>query len=143
MGITAQLDAFEQITRKCANDNKLMTVHIRHAEEPAIEIIRRYTPKRCIIHWYTGNEHDLQMLLDVGCYFSINCNMVSGKTNEKYFSIPADRRLVESDGPYTKIRGKKYIPSLLSAAYLEIAHFYDDPDFVLHTYHNFQRLLKS
>lgn len=136
-----QFDAFEQITRKCAQDNKMMTIHIRRAEEPAIEIIRRYSPRRCIIHWYTGSEDHLQQLVEIGCYFSINTNMVDMKSNDKYLAIPKDRLLVESDGPYTKVNGKKYTPSLLSAAYLEIARFYNDPDFIIHTYHNFQRLL--
>ncbi len=137
----AQIDAFEQITQKCARDNKMMIVHIRRSEELAIDIIRRYAPKKCIIHWYTGSEKHLQQLLDAGCFFSINANMISSNSSDKYRAIPNDRRLVESDGPYTKVGGEKYAPSLLPAVYLEIARFYNDPDFILHTYQNFQRLL--
>lgn len=139
----AQIDYFDQIVKTCAAKNKLMTVHIRRAEEQALKIITKYSPSKCIIHWFTGTTDQLQQFIDAGCYFSVNTNMVSGKANHKYLLIPLDRLLVESDGPYTRVNGKRYTPAFLQDSYLQIAQFYNDPDFIIHVYNNFKQLLSS
>ena len=58
---------------------------------------------------FSGNKEQLRKLIDLGCYFSINTSML----NDKIFLIPKDRILMESDGPFTKVNGKKYQPQLL------------------------------
>ena len=52
--------------------NKILSVHSRLAEEKVIEIIEKYKPRKCIIHWFSGNKEQLRKLIDLGCYFSIN-----------------------------------------------------------------------
>lgn len=136
-----QINAFDRIVKKCSSRNKLMTVHIRKAEEQALSVITKYSPSKCIIHWFTGSEQYLQKFIEAGCYFSINTNMLSGSNSHKYLSIPVNKRLVESDGPYTRVHGKRYSPALLKDAYSQIAQFYNDPDFVIHVYNNFKALL--
>lgn len=138
-----QKESFDKIVECCSEKNKVISIHIRKAEEDAIKIIEKYRPKKAIIHWYTGSEEHLRRLLELGCYFSINSNMVLGKNTEKYSLIPRERILIESDGPYTKVNGKKYTPKLLAEAYLSIAHFYNDKDLIIHVYENFKRLLKA
>ena len=55
---------------------------------------------------------------------SVNTSMIGSGDRSKYLQIPKDRILVESDGPYTKINGRKYTPDLLQQAYRRIANFY-------------------
>ena len=136
-----QKKCFEQIVECCAQMNKAMTIHIRNAEDDAVEILRKYEPKKAIIHWYTGDEKHLYQLLETNCYFSININMVTGKNSDKYRIIPMDNILIESDGPYTKVSGKKYTPDLLQNSYLMIAKFFEDRDLIQHVYDNFRGLL--
>ena len=138
-----QLRFFEAIIEKCSSENKLMTVHIRRAEPQAIDILRRYAPKKCIIHWFTGTEKQLDALLELGCSFSINSNMVVSKNNSKYLRIPKERILVESDGPYTKVSGRKYTPDLLQQSYKQISAFYEMPDIAAIVYSNFRAILKN
>ena len=138
-----RIEAFEKIVSRCAESNKLMTVHSRGAETDILEIIKRYMPKRCIMHWYTGAEKYISEFIAAGCYFSVNSNMVDSKSNSKYRIIPKDRILVESDGPYTRVDGKKYTPELLQSAYEKIARFYDDRDFVQTVYNNFKAVLTA
>ncbi len=138
---TFQKECFEKIVECCASMNKVMTIHIRKAEDDAIQILRKYKPKKAIIHWYTGNEEYLRQLLELNCFFSINSNMVSGKNADRYRMIPIDHILVESDGPYTKVNGKKYSPELLFDSYSMIAKFYDDQEIIRHVYDNFKRML--
>lgn len=136
-----QLESFKIIVAKCAKDNKLMTVHIKKAEKEALDIISRYTPKKCIIHWYTGSEEDLTKFVKAGCYFSINANMIQSKYSNKYKQIPINRILIESDGPYTKINGKTFSPELLMESYRQIAQFYNEPNLVQKVFENFRAIL--
>ena len=72
-------------------------MHLRRAEEEAISILKKYRPRRCIIHWFNGNGEQLQQLVDIGCYFSLNSNMVTNEKNkEKLYLIPKTRVLIES-----------------------------------------------
>lgn len=136
-----QLRFFSQIVDICSSENKLMTIHIRKAEEDAITILERYKPNKVIIHWYTGNRANMKKLVDLGCYFSINTNMVNSRASEKYHLLPRERLLIESDGPYTKVNNRKYSPLLLKDAYEVIAKFYDNPDLIRDVYENFKRIL--
>ena len=54
-----QLNYFEQIVDVCASKDKLVSVHLRKSEDEAIDIIKRYHPKKCIIHWFTGTAAHL------------------------------------------------------------------------------------
>ena len=103
---------FEAIVAGCASSNHLLTVHLRKAETQAIEILKKYTPKKCIIHWFTGTERQMLDLLELGCYMSVNTNMIASRSRSKYLKIPKNRLLIESDGPYTKVSGKTYTPDL-------------------------------
>ena len=136
-----QLRFFTQIVEICASENKLMTIHLRKAEEDAISILERFKPNKAIIHWYTGNRDNMLQLVDLGCYFSINTNMVNSRDSEKYHLLPRERLLIESDGPYTKVNSRKYNPLLLQEAYEEIAKFYGNPDLIRDVYENFKNIL--
>lgn len=138
-----QIQVFEAIVKKCSIENKLMTIHIRRGENDAINVIRKYSPQKCIIHWFSGSENQLIDLLDLGCYMSINTNMISNKNSEKYHSIPYDRLLIESDGPYTKVNGLRYEPSLLKHSYELISDFYGLSNLESVVYSNFKRILKK
>lgn len=138
-----QIRTFDRIVAKCAADNKLMTIHIRRAESEAIEVIKKHAPRKCIVHWFTGTERQMNELLELGCYFSVNSNMVVSSNNSKYLRIPADRILVESDGPYTKVSGKKFIPDLLQHSYLLISKMYGMSDLTGTVFSNFRTILES
>ncbi|WP_157800144.1 TatD family hydrolase [Sporolactobacillus pectinivorans] len=67
-----QLDYFEQIVKLCAENDKLMSVHLRKSEKAAIDIIKKYKPSKCIIHWFTGSFTQLNAVVALNCYFSTN-----------------------------------------------------------------------
>lgn len=139
---TKQIEFLERIVDVCSRQNKVMTVHLRKSENEAIEIIRKYGPQKCIIHWFLGSASQLEELIDLGCYFSVNANMVRSKgSKDELLKLPPNRILVESDGPFTKVNGKKYSPKLLGASYTEIAGFYEFPKFIDQVYSNFKELL--
>ena len=69
--------------------------------------------------------------------------MVKGSKRENYHLLPLERILIESDGPYTKVNNKKYIPFLLKDSYEEISRFYKNPDLPRNIYYNFKKILSS
>lgn len=133
-----QIEIFEEIVEMCVEQNKLLSVHLKSSEDDAIKIIEKYKPKKCIIHWFSGNEKQLNKLIDLGCYFSINCNMLH---NNKIKLMPLNRILMESDGPFSKVNGKKYEPGLLREQYELIAKSIgvESLDYII--YNNFKRIL--
>lgn len=133
-----QIEIFSKIVEMCANVNKLLSVHLRYSEDIAIEIIKKYMPKKCIIHWFSGSEEQLKKLIGLDCYFSINANMID---KDKIKIIPRNRILIESDGPFTKVKGKKYEPVLLKEQYNLTAKFLQIENFEQLVYNNFKEIL--
>lgn len=135
-----QTNTFDMIISACSKTNKLISIHVRDAEKEAFEILNKYRPSKCIIHWYTGNFEYLLKFIEIGCYFSINSNMIK-KSNELIKLIPKDRILIESDGPYSKVNEKKYTPELLKMEYEVIKRALNEPDLTQLVWNNFKTIL--
>ena len=138
--INEQIRYFDKIVEMCSSTNKVLSVHTKNAEDKIIEIVKKHKPKKCIIHWFTGNEEQLKKLIDVGCYFSINANMIF-QNNTKLYLIPKDKLLIESDGPFTKVHGKKYEPKFLDEQYEIISNFLREENLREIVYKNFKTIL--
>ena len=134
-----QLEFFDRIVEVCAQKDKIMSVHIRGAEKEALQIIDKWRPRRCVLHWFTGSLQEQKEFVELGCYFSINANMLSNMN--KINAVPKGRILLESDGPYSKVDGKKYQPSYLLREYELIAKALEEPDLIKVVYSNFKTLL--
>lgn len=134
-----QVEYFDRIVEVCAKKNKIMSVHIRGAEKEALQIIDRWRPKRCILHWFTGGLQEQQEFVDLGCFFSINANMLCNM--ERINAVPKEKILVESDGPYSKVDGIKYQPFYLLREYELIAKALEEPDLIKLVYSNFKTML--
>ncbi len=138
--INEQIRYFDKIVEMCSSTNKVLSVHTKNAEDKIIEIVKKHKPKKCIIHWFTGNEEQLKELIDLGCYFSINANMIF-QNNTKLYLIPKDKLLIESDGPFTKVHGKKYEPKFLKEQYEIISNFFGEENLREIVYKNFKTIL--
>ena len=134
-----QIKWFKKIVETCSKENKIMSIHIRGAEEIALKIIGQYCPRRCIVHWYTGNVEFQKEFISLGCYFSVNASMV--KNMDILSVIPKDRLLIESDGPYSKVNGKRFFPTLLLEEYELIAKSLNEPELIRVIFDNFKNLL--
>ncbi|WHH59786.1 TatD family hydrolase [Petroclostridium sp. X23] len=112
-----QIEIFDFI---CKNStDKIMSVHCRKAEKILHEILNNNANSRVVLHWYSGDEVWLKKFLLFGTYFSINANMINSDKGRKIIErIPIERLLIESDGPFTKVDGKKYTYDKLSKVYV-------------------------
>jgi TatD DNase family protein len=65
-----------------------------------------------VLHWFTGTAAEAKRAVDLGCYFSVNAEMLA---NEKRAAItkalPLDRVLTETDGPFTQTAARPTVPS--------------------------------
>ena len=139
-----QIMAFEKIVKIASHENKLLNIHAYLAEKMVVDILTRYNIKHSIIHWYTGNKQCMNELIQLGCHFSINSNMIESSNRCKLLkSIPLERILIESDGPFTKVNNKKYEPSLLNESYNSIENALEIPNLKKIVFENFRNLLNN
>lgn len=112
-----QIEIFDFI---CENSmDKIMSVHCKKAEEVLYEILSHRNSSKVVLHWYSGDEFWLEKFLDIGTYFSINANMINTDRGRKIIGqIPIEKLLIESDGPFTKIDGRKYTYDKLGNVYM-------------------------
>lgn len=137
-----QIYYFDRIVKLCAKDNKIFSVHIKGAESKLIEILKKYKPSKCIIHWYSGSIEHMNELILLGCYFSVNSNMLQAKQAIQRISlIPSHRLLIESDGPFTRVNGVKYLPNLLFDVYVMVATVRKEKKLIEQVFNNFKRIL--
>lgn len=97
-----QRKAFKQIINLCQKDKKkIVSVHSRRAESDCLNILDGFEGK-VILHWYTGNLHNLATALSRGYYFSINQQMIKSQNGRNIIdNIPIERIILESDAPFT------------------------------------------
>lgn len=139
-----QLEIFNYISIMAAKTNKLMTVHCNRAEEEIFTTIKQNGNRKVIIHWYTGDMKWAEKLLELGCFFSVNMNMlINKKTLNIIKEIPKKRLLIESDGPFSKINGKRYMPDNLGDIYYMLSSITKEADINKLIFENFKNLLLS
>lgn len=137
-----QINNFNSIVKCVKENNKLVSIHIRQAEDEVIDIIDKFRPTKCIIHWFTGSEEQLKHLLQLSCYFSINTYMVRNESQiKKVKLIPREKLLIESDGPFTKVNGITFRPNHLNNAYEIIGRALKIDSFQEVVFNNFKSLL--
>ncbi len=84
---------------------KILSIHSRKAESEVLNSIEQNFDKDSsyILHWYSGGKKDLQRAIELGCYFSLNLNMLESKKFCDYSSLlPINKILIESDAPFSK-----------------------------------------
>lgn len=117
----AQLRVFDRLLAEPSLCRKVVSVHSRGAEAVAIRRLAQ-ARVRAVLHWYTGPLGLIEEALAAGMYFSINPAMLrSEKGRSAIASIPPDRVLTESDGPFARARGREAGPSDMPWLVAELA----------------------
>lgn len=105
--LDAQKRVFQHVLQRCAQARgKIITVHSIRSAKAVLDLIEAHLPPDCgkiVLHWFTGTKSEARRALELGCYFSINAEML---VNERHAlmvqAIPLDRTLTETDGPFTR-----------------------------------------
>lgn len=127
-----QKDIFARVLRACSKaGGKIITVHSVRAAKAVLDHIEehlRQRTNRVVLHWFTGSKSDAARALDMGCYFSINGAMLnSERAIALVRSLPIDRMLTETDGPFTEVDGRPSKPIDVAGTVQSLAKLLDLP----------------
>jgi TatD DNase family protein len=103
---SAQKEIFEQILNLSASHgDKILSVHSVRATRDVLGLIERELPpgrSRVVLHWFGGTKSEGEWAAKLGCYFSINGEMLTKNARRAVVAtLPLNRILTESDGPFT------------------------------------------
>jgi len=142
-----QLEFFEKVLQLVSNNNKILSLHSRKAENEVLELLLEYKIKNAIFHWYSGGLRTLQKIADSGYYFSINPAMIKSNSGQRIIDrISRHLVLVETDGPFVENNKNKplypgdvedvicYLAKQWNLSIVEVKNIIKD---------NFSRLIKS
>ena len=110
-----QKAVFAEVLRACAaSPGKILTVHSVRATKLVLDMIEEHLPRdrgRVVLHWFTGTAAEVRRATALGCYFSVNGEMFDNPKREAINgTIPVDRLLTETDGPFTHVDGRPTRP---------------------------------
>lgn len=109
---TRQRQVLESVLDHAAVAGKPITMHSRGAAKETVAVVAASPARRVVLHWYSGPVDLVDKALDAGCRFSINPAMLAGAKGRGLMkSIPPDRVLCETDGPYCRTAGRPAQPS--------------------------------
>jgi TatD DNase family protein len=121
-----QKQIFEKILRACAYaGDKILTIHSVRAAGAVLAMIESYLPRSrgaTVLHWFTGTKAAARSGVEIGCYFSINREMLRNERHRStVVALPLDRLLTETDGPFAQIEGRNARPGDVARTVEEIA----------------------
>ncbi len=111
-----QKAVFTRILQCCARlGGRILSLHSTRAARDVLNLVEKHLPPskgKVVLHWFTGSMSEARRATDLGCYFSINADMLKSERHRKLVStLPADRLLTETDGPFTRLGDAPFQPS--------------------------------
>jgi TatD DNase family protein len=127
-----QKQIFERILKQCAKSGgKVLTVHSVRAAAAVLDRIEAHLPPgrgQTVLHWFTGSKAEARRAVDLGCYFSVNSQILqTGKGRDLVGILPLDRLLTETDGPFTQFGGRPACPADVADTLKELANLRQIP----------------
>lgn len=101
-----QKRVFERILRACSKQGgKVLSIHSIRTASIVLDMAEEHLDLRnntMVMHWFTGTPAEARRAVEMGCYFSINGRMLrNSKASALLKTIPVERMLTETDGPFT------------------------------------------
>lgn len=129
-----------------------IVIHCREAYHELADILRSQSNQWTgMIHCFTGNREEADLLLDLGFYISFSGIVTfrnAGTLHEAVKLVPVDRMLIETDAPYlapVPKRGKVNEPAFVVYTGEFLAHLKEmqAPDFAQRVLENFESLFPA
>lgn len=127
-----QKRVFQRILELCADaGDKILSVHSVRSSREVLNCIEQWLARsrsRAVLHWFSGSTGDAKRAVDLGCYFSVNQQMLANPSSHRMIEkIPATRILTETDGPFTMIQGRPAEPGAVHGAVNFVAQLFKQP----------------
>ena len=125
-----QIETLSQILINCSKiGGKILSLHGTRAWSELLDLLDKhlnFTRCRVILHWFTGSNKQLERAMEMGCYFSLNINSLKSKNSQNILkTLPPDRVLTETDGPFVKIGQRPAHPDDVSFIVKQCAQFWN------------------
>ena len=108
-----QLKVFEDQLKLAMELDAPVVIHDREAHADTMRILKKYTPKKVLLHCYSGSKEMLKEVMKLGAFISMG-GVVTFKNArvpvEVCEAVPLERLLLETDCPYLSpvpFRGKR------------------------------------
>lgn len=101
----SQVLVFDHVLSSCERaGGKVLSVHSRRAASQVLDCLDRHPGlDKVVLHWFSGTKAELRRAVDRGCWFSIGPAMLAGARGRSLVAeVPADRLVVETDGPFAQ-----------------------------------------
>lgn len=106
-----QIASFRFVLESVRKQPKYLSIHSRHAEGVALDLLEEFGTGPVVFHWYSGSLTDLERLLAQGHFCSINPAMLRNARGRVIIErVPPERALTETDGPYVSIGSQPVYP---------------------------------
>lgn len=127
-----QKRVFQHILKLCADaGDKILSVHSVRSSREVLNSIEQFLPRsqgRAVLHWFTGSAGDAKRAADLGCFFSINEQMLTNPSSRRLVAaIPVNRILTETDGPFMQCEGRPAMPGEVTGAIVMLAEMLNCP----------------
>lgn len=94
-----QIEALVYQLQAAVSTAKPVILHTKGAEAEVLHWLRKYTPPRIIVHWYSGDLDSLAGYIEMGCYFTLGPDIHTNPIVQTVCrQAPLDRLLTETDG---------------------------------------------
>ncbi len=122
-----QQQIFRRILYSCAKaGGKVLTIHSRRAVTEVLGCIEER--RECglpILHWFTGSKSELEFAKRLDCWFSVGPQMLRTPVGmNRVSSMPRDRVLLETDGPFGKLNDRILRPAAVQQAIVMLAEIW-------------------
>ena len=124
----AQRKVFEFLLGAAREQDKIVHLHTKGAEEEVLYLLNQYDIRRAIVHWYSGPLDIFGELLDRGAYFTVGIEVLYTEHVQAIAQeIPSKQLLTETDNPGGPkgFIGKPGMPALLQDVVQGIAEARD------------------
>lgn len=110
-----QRQVFDSVLTMCAGaGGKIVSIHSVRATRDVLALVERHlvgTTNRFVMHWFSGSVSEAKEAAEMGAYFSINQAMFAKPLGIALVaSLPRNRLLTESDGPFTRVGSRPSTP---------------------------------
>lgn len=121
-----QIKAFDRICQILSRRQRIVTVHSRQAASTVLKHLTDNQVGAVIFHWFTGSQSDLESIVAAGHFFSLNASMCRSKRGRDVIAtLPIDRVLLETDGPFAHTSDRQSWPSDVRSTCVEVSRLRD------------------
>lgn len=125
-----QLTVFNHILQACTlAGGRVMSIHSRRATAEVLARLEAFpNAGEPILHWFSGNERDLERAVKLNCWFSVGSAMlIAKKSRDLVNRMPRERILTETDGPFAQVDGRSALPWDVQRAVVQLADLWEMP----------------